>query len=91
VFRIEPHPKKPATFRVTRTTTGKPKTKTYGGHAAIVDGSDGRTYILQFAAGFDFIMVSRSDFKDARSPVWPRDGEYIALAELIQQANPELP
>lgn len=92
VFNIEHHPKRG--YRVTRTTTGKPKTNTYGGRAAIVDGSDGRTYILQCAGMYDFIMVSASDFKNARkdvlgfeAPVWPRNEVFATLETLIDIAN----
>ena len=85
-------------FRFTRTTTGKPKAHTYGGQAAIVDGSDGRTYLLQFAGLYDFIKVSRSDFMDAdpkvvgdtvsSSAVFEQHERFIELKALIKQANP---
>jgi len=44
VFGIEFNPNKG--YRFTRVTTGKPKVTTYGGAGAIVDGSDGRTYLI---------------------------------------------
>lgn len=87
VFNIEYAPKRG--FRVTRTTTGKPKVKTYGGQACIVDGSDGRTYILQKAPmQYGFITISRSDFMD-EGTVWP-DGNpesYAELDALIREAQ----
>lgn len=49
-------------YRFSRVTTGKPKTTTYGGKGAIVDGSDGRTYCIQHTACGSFINVWRSDF-----------------------------
>ena len=55
-------------WRISRTTTNKhgawckPKLSTYSGPAAIVDGSDGKTYILQIAAGYGFISIHRHDF-----------------------------
>src|SRR5258708_1693573 len=49
-------------WRAGRQTTGKPKYHTYSGQAAIVDGSNGRTYLLQVAAGYGFISVYASDF-----------------------------
>lgn len=57
-------------FRVGRQTTDKhgklckPKFTTYGGPCAIVDGDDGRTYLLRHAGIYDHITVSRSDFMD---------------------------
>jgi len=76
--------------------TAKPKTATYGGKAAIVDGEDGRTYLIQFAGQFDFIKISAHDFKDAHadkiereSGVFPESSpeDYATLAKLIEQAN----
>lgn len=85
---------KNGTFRVGRTTTGKTKYHTYGGRAAIVDGSDGRTYILQERMGGRFIVVSRHDFKDAAeavlgfpAAVWPDNDRFIGLKKLIDVAN----
>ena len=81
-------------WRTSRTTTGKPKWTTYSGQAAIVDGSDGKTYILQVAQGFGFIKVMRSDFLDASgdlgvpSAVFERDLELQAeLLKLIVTAG----
>jgi len=91
VFVVETHPKRG--FRFTRTTTGKPKTATYGGKAAIVDGDDGRTYLIQHAGQFDFIKIWGSDFmcvdeqKVGKSSVWPQDEQYAELQALIDQAN----
>ena len=92
VFQVECHPKRG--YRFTRQTTGKAKTHTYGGRAAIVDGSDGRTYLIQFAGAFDFISVSRSDFMCAEEAVlgyhhavFPRDEKYAELSALIAEAN----
>lgn len=64
VFHVEHNVKKG--FRFTRTTTGKPKLKTYGGRAAIVDGDDGRTYLIQ-DQGWR-ISISTSDFMDYTGP-----------------------
>jgi hypothetical protein len=95
VFNIESHPKRG--YRCTRQTTGKPKAHTYGGKAAIVDGDDGRTYLIQFAGSFNFIKVSRSDFMDASGEVtgtgtggvFPESHpeRYAELKALIEQAN----
>ena len=43
----------------------KPKTRTFGGLCAIVDGSDGKTYILQHARIYAFVTIIRWDFFDA--------------------------
>jgi hypothetical protein len=85
-------------YRVGRQTFGKPKYDTYGGRAVIVDGSNGKTYILQFAyqsAGIsNFIKISRSDFMNAGmddlgrdSAVFSRDvDDYATLKALIDSA-----
>lgn len=91
-FTIEHAPKKG--YRVLRQTTGKPKASTYGGRMAIVDGSNGRTYILQEAGIYDFIKVMRSDFMDAthdigqNAAVFRKDPDFATLQQLIEQANP---
>ncbi len=94
VFAMEHHPKRG--YRFTRTTTGKPKTSTYGGKLAIVDGSDGRTYIIQHAGMYQAIVVWRSDFMNPATEdlgfdhyVTPdKYGElYKTLSDLIGFAN----
>ena len=96
VFNVEHNAKKG--YRVTRQTTGKVKADTYGGKAAIVAGSDGKTYILQFAGVYDCIKVARSDFMCAdgalatdkdlhKHSAWPEDDCYMMLKNLILQAN----
>lgn len=62
-FEIEFKPGKG--YRAVRTTTGKPKLHTYGGKAVIVDGDDGKTYILQHTNYGGFINISRWDFMNA--------------------------
>jgi hypothetical protein len=79
-------------------TTGKPskpKTETYGGKGAIVDGSDGKTYLIQFAGIYDFITIRRHDFMCADPAiiggdhaVFPdKDERFPRLALLIKRAN----
>ena len=78
-FWIEEHPKRG--YRFCRITTGKPKTATYGGKGAIVTGSDGRTYLIQFAGAFDFISVKTHDFMSPAPEVHP-SGVFPEQAEL---------
>ena len=96
-------------FRVARSTTDKhgrwckPKVMTYHGPACIVDGSDGRTYILTSSPrpNHASISVYRHDFKCANfeegkqdSYVFP-DGPfgraelYESLKALIAEASPQ--
>lgn len=56
-------------WRVGRTTTGATKFTTYSGPVAIVDGDDGKTYILQSGNMYKAVTVSRSDFKNAEQGV----------------------
>ncbi len=81
VFEVERHAKRG--WRFSRTTTGKPKTSTFSGQAAIVDGSDGRTYLLQISHAYGFVMIKRSDFLDAT-------GEIGRQASVFQGSDPEL-
>jgi len=81
-FWVEHNPKKG--YRFCRVTTGKPKTATYGGRGAIVDGSDGRTYLIQFAGVYDFISVRTHDFLSCSSEVHP-SGVFPVQAELYAE------
>jgi len=85
VFYLEQHSKK---WRFVRTTTGKPKKATYGGEGAIVDGDDGKTYLIQRAGAFDFINVWDSSFHSV-SGVFPESAPelFAELDDLIKQAN----
>lgn len=88
-------------FRVLKATAKngvfrKPKASTYSGKLAIVDGEDGKTYIISFSQyNDDMIMLHTHDFMSPDPKVAPssvfKDSnpeEYAALAELIKQANP---
>ncbi len=84
-FQVEHHPKRG--YRIARQTTGKPKYSTYGGPSAIVDGSDGRTYLLVHIPLYQMVKVRRSDFLDAeRGCVWSQDADYASLLALIAAA-----
>ena len=95
-FDVEFKPKKG--WRFVRTTTGKAKTATFSGRCAIVDGSDGRTYLLQCAGPFaDFVKVMRSDFMDASeamggengaASVFPNNPRFDELKGLIDETKP---
>lgn len=90
-FEVEHNEKKG--YRVIRTTTDKngvwckPKADTYNGKAVIVDGEDGKTYILQHVPLYGFVMVNRSDFM-SEGTVHHRDQPeaYAALLALINSA-----
>ena len=77
-------------WRVSRRTTDKngqwckPKLTTFSGQAAIVDGSNGRTYILEVAKNYGFVTVRRSDFMNATKDELGFD------ASVFDSSNPEL-
>jgi hypothetical protein len=88
-FRIEAKPGKGE--RATRFTldpkTGKPsatKVLTYATKARIVDGSDGRTYIIEQSM-YDFISVMRSDMKFTEETIWPRDPRFADITALFKE------
>ena len=60
-FQVEFKPSKG--YRVIKTVVGKPKVSTFGGRVAIVDGCDGKTYIIQRSQYSEAIYVYRHDFK----------------------------
>lgn len=76
-------------WRIVRTTeSNKPKLCTFGGRAAIVDGDNGRTYILQHSGHNDsFITIWRSDLLH-EGTCFPGDARYAELAAFIAQASP---
>jgi len=93
-FTAEHRPNKG--WRVSRVTTGKPKTTTYCQKLAIVDGSNGKTYILE-ATPYNMIGIVRSDFmsatreelgeeKHGAHTVVPSDANYQTLMDLINAA-----
>lgn len=80
--------------RVSRTTTDKhgrwckPKYTTYSDKAAIVDGSDGKTYILSLSPHYGMVSIHRHDFMSAeRSAAFDRDADYASLVELVKSAQ----
>lgn len=83
VFEVEHNPKKG--YRVSRQTFGKPKCNTYGGKAVIVDGSNGKTYILQRSLMWENITISRSDFMNATGTELGIDGNSAAS---VSKGNP---
>ena len=81
-------------FRVCRQTTDrrgqwcKPKATTYGGFAAIVEGNDGRTYVLQVSDKYaSHICVYRHDFMQAAQPVFPDHADFQKLMSLILEVG----
>lgn len=81
-FHVEKHNKRG--WRVGRTTTGKTKYHTYGGPACIVDGSDGRTYVLQHSGVYDAISIARSDFMNSEEGTVFKDSNPERFAELLE-------
>lgn len=79
-------------YRIVKQTTDKngkwckPKTTTYGGAAVIVDGDDGKTYILQ--DGMMHVTVWRSDLKQASNCFMSNEPERCnKLAGMIYSLN----
>ena len=47
--------------RTLRTTTGKPKASTYSDKCCVVDGSDGKTYLLHYNKTYNAVSIYQSD------------------------------
>jgi hypothetical protein len=95
-FVVEKHPKRGS--RILRTTTGKPKASTYSDLCAIVDGSDGRTYLLHYSTAYgECVSIYSSDnahnahFEGESGGGHYHNKDYSplfgALAALVKQAN----
>jgi len=70
--------------RVARTTTGKPKKVTYCQKMRIVDGDDGKTYVIG-KAGYNQVIVYPSNIK---YPTYYHnsDPEFKQITELLNAA-----
>ena len=76
--------------RVVRTTvdpkTGKPcapKKLAYAKIARIVDGSDGKTYLLMLTSS-GFLNVFQSDMRLQEEAIFDRDERFLSLLEMLQ-------
>lgn len=73
--------------RVCRVTTGKPVLGNYYSKTAIVDGEDGKTYILGYTSQYGFIYIMQGDMKYSAGSVFPADPSFAELMELIDSAK----
>lgn len=78
--------------RIVRTTTDKhgrwckPKKDTYAAAVCVVDGDDGKTYIMSTTM-YGFVKISRADFMDHEN-VWEKDGErFKEMLALVAAAK----
>ena len=71
--------------RAVRVTTGSPKKLTYAPLVRIVDGDDGRTYIMELSM-YGMISVMKGDMKLQHEVIHDRDPRYAGLAGLIKGA-----
>lgn len=81
-FSIEQDPKRGE--RAVRVTTGAPKKLTFARKMRIVDGDDGRTYILALSHYGQMVSVMRGDMKfnhETISETDPRCAELLKLFE----------
>lgn len=89
-FDIERSPRGERAVRVTINpkTGGKsaPKSLTYGLRQRIVDGDDGKTYILSLSI-YGNISVMQSNMQYQQESVYPEDARYAAMRELLNQAG----
>lgn len=81
-FVVETHPKRGQ--RVLRTTTGKPKASTYSDKCCIVDGSDGKTYLLHYSKLYEAVSIYQSD--NQHNAHFGRAGDHY----VSRSAEPEL-
>ncbi len=82
-FAVEAHPKRGErvarwTENKTRTGWNNPKKTTYATRFAIVDGDDGRTYLLSFNRDWGCIVLHAGDMKHHITTIRHDDGETEA-------------
>lgn len=78
--------------RVNRITTGKPKSTTYTDWMCIVDGDDGKTYLLgadRGAGDYSVVTIWPGTLQNGVEYVYKRGQEerYLGLIALVNQAH----
>ena len=91
IFAIERDPKRGerGTRRTLHPETGRasaPKLLTYGDKARIVDGDDGRTYILVLSTSYGHITVFQSNMQFQEDSIFARDPRYAGLLALFEES-----
>lgn len=94
-FSIETHPKRgERAVRVTlHPVTGAPsapKMLTYAKQVRIVDGDDGRTYLLELSMWTHFVTVMRGDMKFQEEVIYDTDERYPALLAMFEMPTTTL-
>lgn len=79
-FDIECDPKRGE--RAVRTTTGAPKKLTYASKARIVDGDDGRTYIVELTM-YGHVSVMQSNMQYQAETIFAQDPRYPEIVSLF--------
>lgn len=79
-FTIEVDPKRGE--RAVRVTTGAPKKLTFARKMRIVDGDDGRTYIVALS-GYGHVTIFKGDMKYHHESVFEREPRYADLLALV--------
>ena len=69
--------------RAVRVTTGAPKALTYARRVRIVDGDDGKTYILELSGGYGMISVMKADMKFQHEVIHERDARYTSILAIL--------
>ncbi len=73
--------------RAVRTTTGKPKALTYARKVRIVDGDDGRIYILQLAPYSGHISIMKGTFDFQHEVIHENDSRHAELLKMFEDLS----
>lgn len=69
-------------------TLSAPKKLTFSARQRIVDGSDGKTYILSESSHYGFVGVMQSNMQFQQEAIFPNNDRYPALIALLNQEEP---
>lgn len=86
VFTVETKKNKQRVSRITIDELGresKPKTTTYADQVVIVDGDDGKTYILEYTQMYGLISVMQGTMQYQHETLGPRDERFETVKALI--------
>lgn len=73
--------------RAVRTTTGAPKRLTFADCVRIVDGDDGRTYLMEHSLAYRHITIMKGDMKYQHEVIFERDPRYAKYVAMLQAAE----
>ncbi len=84
-FKVETTPKKGE--RISRTTTGKPRYTTYSQLWCVVDGSNGKTYLLSYNGQYGSVSIMSADMQHCATTEELGFDHYVSASSQPERFN----